>query len=75
VMGYPKRREIPIELETVLQQRTCIRDFLSMHFSLYTLMKDVHIYVKVWGVIPLLSGPFRPHQEWEATSNKLLAIC
>jgi hypothetical protein len=24
-----------------IQQRTCIWDFLSMHFSLYTLMKDV----------------------------------
>jgi hypothetical protein len=39
----------------------------------------VHInekmYVKFWGVILLLSGPLGPHQEWEATANKLLAIC
>jgi hypothetical protein len=31
--------------------------------------------VKFWGVIPLLSGPLGPYQEWEATANKSLAIC
>jgi hypothetical protein len=33
------------------------------------------MHVKIWGLIPLLSGPLGPYPEWEATGNKLLAIC